>query len=147
MKYAEPYFAKLPSNIDRSKLVELLKPRIQIFSEISEKIGFFEQMPEFDLGLLINPKKKTDLDCSKVILERALVELSNLEQAEWVNDNLFAVLEKISADSGFKAMSVMWVVRLAVSGNVVTVGGATEIMQVLGKDESLRRIKLTLERI
>ncbi len=132
---------------DLDKLCEILKPRIQIFSEISEKVTFFEELPDFDINLLANDKKKTTLENSKIILENAIKLLTEIEQNDWLNDNLFAVLEQIATDNQLKPMSVMWVVRLAVSGNIVTVGGATEIMQILGKEETLARLNKTLNKL
>jgi len=126
-------------------LLKLLQPRIQILSEIPDKINYFDKMPDFDVSLLANEKKKTTMESAKKILTESIKILSNIEK--WQNDVLFEALNKMSTDFGEKTMSVMWVIRLAVSGSVVTVGGATEIMEVLGKYESLERIKNTLKRV
>lgn len=144
---AKPYIESVLTReiADMDCLLSLLQPRIQILSEIPEKIEFFQSLPEFDINLLANDKKKTTLDTARAILEAAINALNSVD--DWTNDTLFAVLNNVAESLGFKSMSVMWVVRLAVSGNTVTVGGATEIMQVLGKDDSISRLATTLERL
>lgn len=144
---AMPYIERVLTNevADFDCLLGLLQPRIQILSEIPEKIEFFQALPEFDINLLANDKKKTTLESAREILKTALAKLDLVQ--DWTNDVLFTELNAVAEQLGYKSMSVMWVIRLAVSGNVVTVGGATEIMQVLGKAESLTRLATTLERL
>lgn len=144
---AKPYIERVLTRevADMDCLLSLLQPRIQILSEIPEKIEFFQSLPEFDINLLANDKKKTTLETAKEILTASINALESVD--DWTNDTLFATLNEVANNLNYKSMSVMWVVRLAVSGNPVTVGGATEIMQVLGKDESITRLATTLERI
>ena len=144
---AQPFIEKVltheVANFDA--LLRLLQPRVQILSEIPEKIEFFQALPEFDINLLENSKKKTTLENAKIIIKNALEKLNTVDS--WDNDTLFNVLNALAEELGIKSMSIMWVIRLAVSGNVVTVGGATEIMEVLGKAESIARMATTLERL
>ena len=148
-EYALPYISDIITVKlnDLDKLCEILQPRIQIFSEIKEKIEFFQSLPEFDINLLFNDKKKTNQENSKLILINAINKLENFDASEWENDALYQILEQIATENNLKPMSVMWVIRIALSGNTVTVGGATEIMQILGKEESLNRLIKTLERL
>jgi len=136
---AKPFIEKvLTREVNMDALLKLIQPRVQILSEIPEKIGFFEKMPDFDINLLANDKKKTTLESCKKILTESIKVLEKVDN--WQNDALFTALNEMANGLGEKAMSVMWVIRLAVSGSVVTVGGATEIMEVLGKKESLARL-------
>ncbi len=148
-QHAMPYIQNTLTHdvYDVEKLCEILQPRIQIFSEIGEKIEFFQSLSEFDLNLLFNDKKKTNPQNAKEILAQAIAKLQAVELNEWHNDNLFAILEQISAESGYKPVSIMWVIRVALSGRTVTVGGATEIMQILGKSETLIRLQTVLNRL
>ena len=132
---------------DLDKLCEILKPRIQIFSEIKDKVEFFQSLPDFDINLLFNDKKKTNAENSKIILTQAIAKLDTFDVNDWDNDSLFEILERVATENDLKPMSVMWVVRIALSGNTVTVGGATEIMQILGKEETLNRLIKALERL
>ncbi len=143
---AKPFIDEvLTRDVNMDALLKLVQPRVQILSEIPEKIAFFEKMPEFDISLLANDKKKTTLESSKNILTESIKVLAKVE--DWQNDALFNALNEMATSLGEKAMSVMWVIRLAVSGSVVTVGGATEIMEVLGKETSLYRLERTLKRL
>jgi len=132
---------------DVEKLCEILQPRVQVLGEIAEKIEFFQDLGDFDIQLLFNDKKKTNPENAKSILSRALNILSNVELNDWHNDFLYQKLEQLCNESGYKPVSVMWVIRVALSGRTVTVGGATEIMQILGKSETLIRLQTTHNRL
>lgn len=132
---------------DLDKLCELLQPRVQIFGEIGEKIEFFQDLVDFDINLLFNDKKKTNAENAPLILRTAIEKLEQVALNEWHNDALFAVLEGLCAELNLKPIAVMWVLRVALSGQTVTVGGATEIMQILGKSETIIRLQTTLNRL
>ena len=144
---ARPYIEHVVTRelADYDALLTLLQPRVQILSEIPEKIEFFQVLPDFDINLLANDKKKTTLENAREILQATINTLENVEN--WENSVLFEKLNEIATNLNLKSMSIMWVVRLAVSGNMVTVGGATEIMEVLGKEESINRLIRTLDRL
>ena len=144
---AKPFIdSALTHDVDNfDAMLKLVQPRVQILSEIPEKIEFFNALPDFDINLLANDKKKTTLESAKKILTATIKTLDGV--GEWKNDALFEALNSMATDLGEKAMSIMWVIRLAVSGSLVTVGGATEIMEVLGKVESKNRILATLNRL
>jgi len=148
-QHAMPYIENTLTRdvYDVEKLCEILQPRVQIFSEIGEKIEFFQSLEEFDLNLLFNDKKKTNPENATDILARAIEKLQAVELGDWHNDNLFGQLEQISVEAGYKPISIMWVIRVALSGRTVTVGGATEIMQILGKSETLIRLQTVLNRL
>ncbi len=131
--------------IDKEKLAKLLHTRISAFSEISDQIGFIIDRLPMEADLYTNKKNKTNPEVCKIILEETLPLLEALEN--WDNDNLFALLKQYSTDSERKAGAVMWAVRIAVARQTVTPGGATELMEVLGKTESIERIKLAISEL
>ena len=120
-------------------MLALLKTRISKLSEIDEKMAFFISVPDYDKELFLNKKNKiADFDIVKTILSEAKETLLTVDSFD--NDTLFAALTPLTEKLGVKTGTLMWCVRIAVSGMVATPGGATEIMEVIGKDESLARI-------
>ncbi len=146
-KLVTPFIkTEIPANVSRDKMLALLKTRISKLSEIDEKMSFFITLPEYEKELFLNKKNKiADFDTPKTVLSEALVILTELERFD--NDSLFAALAPLSEKLGLKTGAVMWCVRIAVSGLSATPGGATEIMEVIGKDESLARIKTALAKL
>lgn len=130
---------KIPSSVNKVKMLSLLKTRIQKFSELDERMAFFLALPEYDKELFLNKKNKiTETDTVKTVLSAAREILAHLGAFD--NDTLFASLTPLSERLGLKTGAVMWCLRIAVSGLAATPGGATEIMEVIGKDETLARI-------
>ena len=136
----------IKSNINRDKMLSLLKTRISKLSEIDERMAFFLEMPEYDKEMFLNKKNKiSEFELVRSVLESALSILENLDQFD--NDSLFAALTPISEKLSVKTGAVMWCIRIAVSGMSATPGGATEIMEVIGKPESISRIKSALAKL
>ena len=134
----------IPENINRAKMLSLLKTRISKLSEIDEKMSFFISLPEYDKELFLNKKNKiTELSTPMTVLNAALSILEGVEAFD--NDTLFSALSPLSESLGLKTGAIMWCIRIAVSGLAATPGGATEIMEVIGKAESLSRIKKALQ--
>ena len=134
---------ELPENIDRDKMLNLLRTRISKFSEIDDKMSFFIALPEYEKELFFNKKNKiSDFDTVKLVLNEVIPVLNDVTTFD--NDTLFATLAPLSEKLGLKTGAIMWCIRIAVSGMSATPGGATEIMEVIGKDESLARIKSAL---
>ena len=111
--------------------------------DIEEQIGFFEEFPEYDAALYCHKKMKTNEENSLEVLKDVYSILE--KQDAFDNDSLFAALKSYVDEKGLKTGFVMWPVRTAVSGRQSTPGGATEIMEILGKEESLRRIRKGME--
>ena len=132
-----------PAGIRQDLMLRLLKTRVSKLSEINEKMSFFLTLPSFDKELFLNKKNKID-DYATVaaVLTEAKKILGDLPAFE--NDALFAALSPLAKKLGMKTGAVMWCVRIAVSGLAATPGGATEIMEVIGKSESLARIDRAL---
>ncbi len=140
LEYAMPYVDKtISKNLDKKKIALLTKTRIEVFPEIPDHIDFFEALPEYDLSMYEHKKMKTTLESSFEVLKEVLPLLEDFD--DYSNDALYAMLSKYVAEKGVKNGFVMWPIRTALSGKLVTPAGATEILEILGKDESLTRIR------
>jgi len=136
----------IPENINKPKMLSLLKTRISKLSEIDDKMAFFITIPEYEKELFLNKKNKiADFEIVKTVLNSAKDILSNVDSFD--NDSLFTALAPLSERLGVKTGTVMWCIRIAVSGLSATPGGATEIMEVIGKNESLSRIDTALSKL
>ena len=136
----------IPANINKDRMLTLLKTRVSKLSELDEKMEFFINLPEYEKELFFNKKNKiSDLGVVKTVLEAALEVLSDTNSFD--NDTLFNSLMPLSEKLGMKTGAIMWCVRIAVSGMAATPGGATEIMEVIGKDETLSRIGKALAKL
>ena len=141
---AEPYIREVVTkDCDLKKIAALVKTRIEVFTDIRDQIDFFEELPEYDAAMYTHKKMKTNSENSLEVLRDILPLLE--AQDDFSNDALFATLKAYVDEKGYKTGFVMWPVRTAVSGKQSTPGGATEIMEILGKEESIRRIKKGME--
>ena len=141
---AEPYIKEVVTkDYDLKKIATLVKTRIEIFPDIKDHIDFFEQLPEYDIAMYTHKKMKTNAETSLEVLTEILPRLE--AQEDYSNDALYAMLCDYVAEKGCKNGYVMWPIRTAVSGKQMTPGGATEIMEILGKEESLARIRKGIE--
>ena len=131
-------------DLDLKKIADMVKTRIEVFPDIDDMVGFFEELPEYDVSLFQNKKWKVTPEKAKKVLSDLLPLLE--AQQDWSNDALYEVLKTYSQSEEVKPGFTIWPVRIAVSGKQVTPAGATEIMEVLGKDESLLRIHVALDR-
>ena len=141
---AEPYIKEVVTkDYDLKKIATLVKTRIEVFPDIKDHIDFFEQLPEYDIAMYTHKKMKTNAETSLEVLREILPRLE--AQEDYSNDALYAMLCDYVAEKGCKNGYVMWPIRTAVSGKQMTPGGATEIMEILGKEESLARIRKGIE--
>ena len=137
---AEPYLkAAVSRDLDLRKIAAMVKTRIEVFPDIADHVDFFETLPEYDTAMYTHKKMKTNPETSLKVLKDVLPLLE--AQGDFTNDALYGVLSKYVEDTGVKTGFVMWPIRTAVSGKQMTPAGATEIMEVLGKEESLARIR------
>lgn len=127
---------------DTDKLLALVRTRIQTFGEIPEKLDFLEEFGKYDTELFVNEKQKSSLDTAKTLLPQIKAALE--KTGEWNNSALFDALVKFSSDSGIKKQAVLWIARIAITGKSATAGGATEIAELIGKEETLKRIDFSL---
>ena len=143
---AEPYIRQVVTKkLDLKKIGAMVKTRIEIFPDIAGHIDFFQKMPEYDTEMYCHKKMKSTKETSLEILNEVLPILE--KQEDYKNDELYKVLSEYVADKGYKTGLVMWPIRTAVSGKQMTPAGATEIMEVLGKEESLARIRKGIEKL
>lgn len=141
---AEPFIRKvIKKDLDLRKIAAMVKTRIEVFPDIENHIDFFEALPEYDCSMYFNKKMKTDSQTSLSLLQEILPILE--AQEDYSNDALYAALSAFVSEKGYKTGYVMWPIRTAVSGKQMTPAGATEIMEVLGKEESLHRIRKGIE--
>ncbi len=130
-------------DFDFKKIAEMVKTRIEVFPDIAPLITFFNELPEYDIAMYTHKKMKTTAESSLEVLKDVLPMLE--AQEDYSNDALYQLLLSYVAEKDVKNGYVMWPIRTAVSGMQMTPAGATEIMEVLGKEESIKRIKKGIE--
>ena len=141
---ALPYIKEvITKDYDLKKIAHMVQTRIEIFPDIRDHIDFFEELPEYDVAMYTHKKMKTNAQTSLEVLQEILPVLE--AQEDYSNDALYQTLLKYVEQKGCKNGYVMWPIRTAVSGKQMTPGGATELMEVLGKEESLARIRKGIE--
>ena len=122
-----------------------LKDRVQILPDVEEMVDFYNGVKEYSKDIYINKKAKTDIESANKTLKLVLPVLENLQ--DWNNDSLFDALSKIATDNSMKNISVMYPIQVALSGKSATPGGATMIAQILGKEETIKRIKNAINKL
>ena len=144
---AEPYIRQAVKNesIDAASVAALLQQRTEVLSDIPDKLGFFDALPDYDISLYIHKKSKTDTDISRKMLEEAATALQELPA--WDDDHIRDALVGLAEKLGVKNATVMWPVRIAVTGTQVTPGGAVEICRILGREETMKRLRDGLSRL
>lgn len=143
---AEPYLKEaLSGDLNLHKIAAMVQTRIEIFPDIKEMVDFFDKLPEYDVQMYEHKKMKTSQESSLEVLTELLPLLE--EQTDYSNDALYQTLVSYVEKKGCKNGYVMWPVRTAVSGKQMTPAGATEIMEILGKEESLVRIRKGIDKL
>ncbi len=144
---AMPFYREVikKESLDAKKILDLVKTRIEVFPDIKEHIDFFEELPDYDIGLYTHKKMKTDPEISLEVLREILPILEDME--DFSIDSLHNVCMKYIENKGIKNGTGLWPIRTAVSGRQTTPGGAFEIMDILGKEETLKRIRTGIEKL
>ncbi len=135
----------LKKDYDFRKIAQMVKTRIEIFPDIKERIDFFDKVPEYDVSMYTHKKMKTNTETSLTVLKEVLPLLE--AQEDYSNDALYQMLSAYVAEKGYKNGYVMWPIRTAASGKQMTPCGATEILEIIGKEESLARIQKAIEKL
>ncbi len=143
MPYYKEVFGDKPMPYE--KFAAILQKRTEKFTDIPEKIKFFAELPEYDKELFINKKSKSNLDNAPENLKEAYERLKALP--EWTADAIHDCLINMAQERELKNGTVMWPVRIAAAGQTVTAGGAIEILDILGREEALRRLEIGLEKL
>ena len=143
---ALPYIRKAISReLDFKKIAQMVKTRIEILPDIPELIDFFEAVPEYDSGMYTHKKMKTTEQSSLEVLQELLPVLER--QEDYGNDALYGLLTEFAKERGYKNGYVLWPIRTALSGKQMTPAGATEIMEILGKEETIARLRAAVKKL
>ena len=146
-KAAEPYIRQSVKNpaYDAAAIAALLQQRTEVLTDIPEKVDFFDELPEYDTELFVHKKSKSDKDSSKDVLQKIIPIFEALPA--WDDEHIMGAMVGLAEAMEAKNAKVMWPVRIAAAGKAVTPGGAVEICRILGKDETLRRLNVAIEKL
>ena len=146
-KAAEPFIRQAVKNpaLDAAAIAALLQQRTEVLTDIPEKLDFFDALPDYDTALYVHKKSKTDEAGSLETLNKMLPVFEAIE--DWNDESILAAMTGMAEACGCKNAKIMWPVRIAVAGKAVTPGGAVELCRILGKDETLRRIRVGIEKL
>ena len=132
-------------DLDLKKIAGMVKTRIEVFPDIKDLVDFFEAVPEYDSSMYVHKKMKTTEESSLTVLQEILPVLES--QEDYSNDALYETLVAFAKEKGYKNGYVLWPIRTALSGKQMTPAGATEILEVLGKEESIKRIQAAIDKL
>ncbi len=146
-KAAEPFIRRSVKNekYDAAAIAALLQQRTEVLTDIPEKVDFFDELPEYGAELFVHKKSKSDEASSKAVLTSIVPIFEAI--SDWNDENIMAAMVGLAESMEAKNAKVMWPVRIAAAGKAVTPGGAVEICRILGKDETLRRMHVALEKL
>ena len=147
LEHAAPWLAKVldPEKFDFKRLGELLQARTEYFKQLPGMVQFLAEMPEFGAELYLNKKQKSTLESAKIALETILPVLEGIE--DWTEANIHDIVMAAIPATGMKNGQMLWPLRIAISGQMSTPGGAFEIAYLLGKDETIRRLKASMAKL
>jgi len=147
VEIARPYIrqAVKKESLSVEAIAAILHTRCEKLCDIPAMIDFFDNLPEYPAELYIHKKSKTDEEISLAMLRAARTAFKNL--TDWTNEAVHDTFISLAERLNVKNATLMWPVRIAVSGKAVTPGGAVEICLILGRDETLRRIAAGIEKL
>ena len=144
--YAKPWIENsYLKDFDYTLVCKLIRSRIEYFGEIPEKLKFLVEFDDFDNSLYENQKQKTDAAVAKDVLPLVRDKFAQVET--WDNQHLYEALIEIAQTNGLKNGKILWPARIALTGLAATPGGASEIAELLGKEETLRRLDKSISRL
>ena len=146
-KVAEPYIrqAVKNENYDAAAIAALLQQRTEVLTDIPEKLDFFDVLPDYGTELFVHKKSKSDEASSREVLDKMIPIFETLEN--WDDEHILSAMTGLAESMEVKNAKVMWPVRIAAAGKAVTPGGAVEICRILGKEETLRRLRIAREKL
>ncbi len=144
---ALPYYKKasLTGQLNLIKLSEVLQKRTETFGTIPENIDFLAKLPDYDTSLYIHKKMKTNEENSLVSLKAIIPIMESIDK--WENDVLFEKLAALAREMGVKNGVILWPLRTALSGKPVSPGGGTELAEIMGREETLERINIGIDKL
>ncbi len=138
--HAMPYYEKAGvAAMDKEVLCRILQPRVEVFTQIPEMVDFLTAIPAYDAALFTNKKSKTNPEVAAHVLDLAISALDALP--DWAESAIHDTLLGVAAEQGLKNGTMLWPVRIALAGKTVTPGGAIEIAVLLGREESMKRLR------
>ena len=144
----KPYINQaVKGDFDGKKIAAILQQRAETLVEIPDMLDFFDEFPAYDNALYVNKKMKTTLEVSLSSLQAAKETLEAMDESNWNQENLHSVLLEIPKKLERKNGQVLFPLRLALTGKQFTPGGAIEIADILGKNETLRRLDLSIAQL
>ena len=146
-KVAEPWIRKAVKNpaYDAAAIAALLQQRTEVLTDIPEKLDFFDELPEYSAELFVHKKSKSDEQSSREVLAQIIPIFEQLPA--WDDESILNAMLQMAEEQGVKNAKIMWPVRIAAAGKAVTPGGAVEICRILGREETLRRLRIGLEKL
>ena len=146
-KVAEPWIRKAVKNeaYDAAAIAALLQQRTEVLTDIPEKLDFFDELPEYSAELFVHKKSKSDEQSSREVLAQIIPIFEQLPA--WDDESILNAMVQMAEEQGVKNAKIMWPVRIAAAGKAVTPGGAVEICRILGREETLRRLRIGLEKL
>ncbi|OAT88892.1 glutamate--tRNA ligase [Candidatus Arthromitus sp. SFB-turkey] len=142
---AYKYYENIPKQIDKHLLSEMLQNRIEIFTQIPDIIDFLIELPDYDLSIFEHKKMKTTIESSKKVLTEILPIFENTN--DYSIENLNSLLNSYISENSYKNGFVLWPIRCALSGKISSPGGSSELAYLFQKDETLRRIKIAINKL
>ena len=145
-QYAQPWLQQNGlEKFDKNLLCSLIQSRLETFQEIPEKLDFLTKLEAYDTSIFVNQKQKADQESAKELLPK--IKQAFLEVEVWDNQHLFEALTKLSEQEQVKKGKVLWPARIALTGLEANPGGASEIAEILGKEETLKRLDFSIENL
>ena len=146
-KVAEPWIRQAVKNpaYDAAAIAALLQQRTEVLTDIPEKLDFFDELPEYSTELFVHKKSKSDEQSSREVLAQIIPAFEALPA--WDDESILNAMVQMAEEQGVKNAKIMWPVRIAAAGKAVTPGGAVEICRILGREETLRRLRIGLEKL
>jgi glutamyl-tRNA synthetase len=144
-RLSSPYYENLSLSMDIPLLDSLLQSRVSAVSDIPELMSFIDKFTGYDINLYENKSAKSTKEMAAAFLPTVITALEQTE--EWTNDNLFTIFEELTEKAALKKKQSLWIIRIAVTGQASTPGGASEVCILIGKEESLSRLRYSVERL
>lgn len=148
-EYAIPYIKESVNrdDVDLMEIAGLLQARTELFTDIPEAVDFIDMLPEYNIDLYTHKKMKTNPENSLDSLKAVLPVLESIEEKDWTIDNIHEKLFELISEKEVKNGIILWPLRVAVSGKAFTPGGGIEICHIIGKADSIERIKKGIEKL
>lgn len=148
-KTAMPYIkeAVKREDVNFSVIAQVLHARTEILSEIPEQIDFIDQLPEYDIELFTHKKMKTNPENALVVLQKLLPKLEAIDEKEFTHDFIYGAVTETIKELEVKNGVVFWPLRVATSGKAFTPGGGVEIAEIIGKKDTIARVKVAIEKL